>query len=83
MGNSVTSSLAKSGQAVAGRAAAAGKQGLDAITETASQVRDVASDAAESIVAYTKKNPVKALAIAAVSGALFYTAIKALSHSRD
>jgi ElaB/YqjD/DUF883 family membrane-anchored ribosome-binding protein len=60
-----------------------GKQGLDAITDMASQARDVASNASESIVAYTKKNPVKALAIAAASGALLYAAIKALSPSRD
>jgi ElaB/YqjD/DUF883 family membrane-anchored ribosome-binding protein len=60
-----------------------GKQALDAITDMASQARDVASNASESIVAYTKKNPVKALVIAAASGALLYAAIKARSPSRD
>jgi ElaB/YqjD/DUF883 family membrane-anchored ribosome-binding protein len=65
------------------RAQSMGKQGLDAITNMASQARDVASNASESIVAYTKKNPGKALAIAAASGALLYAAIKALSPSRD
>jgi ElaB/YqjD/DUF883 family membrane-anchored ribosome-binding protein len=65
------------------RAQSMGKQGLDAITDMANQARDVASNASESIVAYTKKNPVKALAIAAASGALLYAAIKARSPSRD
>lgn len=60
-----------------------GQQGLRAITDMASQARDAASNASESIVAYTKKNPVKALAIAAASGALLYAAMKALSPPRD
>jgi hypothetical protein len=60
-----------------------GKQGLDAISDAVGQARDVASDASDSIIAYTKKNPATALAIAALSGALLYAAIKALSPSRD
>jgi ElaB/YqjD/DUF883 family membrane-anchored ribosome-binding protein len=65
------------------RVQSASKQGLDAITEMAGQARDAASNASASVVAYTKKNPVKALAIAAASGAVLYAAIKALSPSRD
>lgn len=61
----------------------ASQQGLRAITDMAGQARDAASNASESIVAYTKKNPVKALAIAAASGALLYAAVKALSPSRN
>ncbi len=60
-----------------------GKRGLDAITNAASQARAAASNTSDSIVGYTKKNPVKALAIAAGSGALLYAAIKALRPSRD
>jgi ElaB/YqjD/DUF883 family membrane-anchored ribosome-binding protein len=74
-----TSSLTKA----ASRAQAMGRQSIDAISEVASQARDVASNASDSIVAYTKKNPVTALAIAAASGALLYAAIKALTPSRD
>lgn len=59
------------------------KQGLDAITDMANQAGDMASNATESIVAYTKKNPVLALSIAAAAGALLYAAIKALTPSRD
>ena len=64
------------------RAQATAKQGLDAITDMASQVRDVASNTSDSIVSYTKKNPVTSLAIAAASGALIYAAIKALKPAR-
>jgi len=61
-----------------------GKQGLDAITDMTSQARDVALNAGDSIVDYTKKNPVKALTIAATAGALLYAAMKALApDSRD
>jgi len=67
----------------ANRVQSMGKQGLDAITEMASQARDAASDASDSIVNYTKKNPIQALAIAAAAGALLYWAIKALTPSRD
>lgn len=66
-----------------GRAQSMGKQGVDNISDMASQARDAASNASDSIVAYTKENPVKALTIAAASGALLYAAIKALTPSRD
>ncbi|MGO9949685.1 MAG: hypothetical protein ACLPWG_22930 [Steroidobacteraceae bacterium] len=74
-----TSALTKA----ASRAQSMGRQSIDAISEVASQARDVASNASDSIVAYTKKNPVTALAIAAASGALLYAVIKALTPSRD
>jgi ElaB/YqjD/DUF883 family membrane-anchored ribosome-binding protein len=60
-----------------------GKRSLDAINNTASQARDLASNTSDSIVGYTKNNPVKALAIAAGAGVLLYAAIKALTPSRD
>jgi ElaB/YqjD/DUF883 family membrane-anchored ribosome-binding protein len=60
-----------------------GKQGLDAITDAVGQARDVASDASDSLIAYTKENPITALAIAAASGALVYAAIRELIASRD
>jgi ElaB/YqjD/DUF883 family membrane-anchored ribosome-binding protein len=65
------------------RAQSMGRQSIAAITDMASQARDVASTTSDSIVAYTKKNPVKALAIAAASGALIYAAIRALTPSRE
>jgi ElaB/YqjD/DUF883 family membrane-anchored ribosome-binding protein len=65
------------------RAQSMGRHSIDAVSEMASQARDVASNASDSIVAYTKKNPVTALAIAAASGALLYAVVKALSPSRE
>ena len=68
---------------VVGRAQSIGRQGMDTISDVASQARDVASNTSDSIVAYTKNNPVKALAIAVASGALLYAAINTLTSSRD
>ena len=46
-------------------------------------VSDAASQASDTIIAYTKKNPVQALMIAAVSGALLLALAKFLAPSRD
>jgi ElaB/YqjD/DUF883 family membrane-anchored ribosome-binding protein len=59
------------------------QQGFDTVSDIAGQARDVAATTADSIVSYTKRNPVQALAIAAASGALLYVAIKALRSYRD
>jgi ElaB/YqjD/DUF883 family membrane-anchored ribosome-binding protein len=59
------------------------QQGFDAVSDIAAQARDMVADTADSIVSYTKRNPVQALAIAAASGALIYVAIKALRSYRD
>jgi ElaB/YqjD/DUF883 family membrane-anchored ribosome-binding protein len=64
------------------RAQAAGRQSIDAIGDLASQARDAAASASDSVAAYTRRNPVTALAIAAACGALLYAAIKALTPSR-
>jgi ElaB/YqjD/DUF883 family membrane-anchored ribosome-binding protein len=58
------------------------KQGYATVTDFAGLARDAASDASDSVVAFTKKNPAAALAIAAATGALLYAAARALS-SRD
>ena len=67
----------------ADQAQSMGKQGMAIVSDMAGQARDVAADASDSIVRYTKKNPVKALAIAAASGALLYAVIKAMTPRRD
>jgi ElaB/YqjD/DUF883 family membrane-anchored ribosome-binding protein len=66
-----------------GRAQSTVQQSLDAINDIAGQARDAAANAADSIVSYTKKNPMTALAIAAASGVVLYAAIRALRSSRD
>jgi ElaB/YqjD/DUF883 family membrane-anchored ribosome-binding protein len=60
-----------------------GKQGIDAVSDAAQRTRDAASDTADSVVRYTKKNPMTALMIAAASGALLLTLIKVLRPSRN
>jgi hypothetical protein len=47
------------------------------------RARDTAAQASDSILEYTRTNPVKALMFAAASGALLLTLIKALTPSRD
>jgi ElaB/YqjD/DUF883 family membrane-anchored ribosome-binding protein len=64
------------------QARALGRQGVDAVSGVVSQARDVAADASDSIIAYTKKNPATALAIAAATGVAIYAAIKVLTSRR-
>jgi ElaB/YqjD/DUF883 family membrane-anchored ribosome-binding protein len=59
------------------------QSGWSAVSDKASQARDFASDAADTVVNYTRNNPVKALGIAAAAGALVYAIIRALTPSRD
>ena len=77
----------KQGQDIAGQAADQaqdlGRRGVAAARDTAQQALDAASDVAESMIGYTKKNPAKALLIAAASGALLMALAKVLSPSRD
>jgi ElaB/YqjD/DUF883 family membrane-anchored ribosome-binding protein len=70
-------------QNAARRAKSTAQQTMDAASDIAQETRDVAADASDSIVSFTKQNPVKALAIAAASGALLYAAIKTLQSYRD
>jgi ElaB/YqjD/DUF883 family membrane-anchored ribosome-binding protein len=66
-----------------GRAQSAMQQGFDTVSDIADQARDIAASTADSIVTYTKRNPLQALALAAASGALLYVAMKALRSYRD
>ena len=66
-----------------GRAQAMGRQGIDAVSDAAQRAQEIASDTSDSIIRYTKKNPVKALLIAAASGALIVSVIQLLKPSRD
>jgi ElaB/YqjD/DUF883 family membrane-anchored ribosome-binding protein len=47
------------------------------------QARDAASQASESVIAYAKENPVKAILIATASGAVLATLFHAIFRSRD
>jgi ElaB/YqjD/DUF883 family membrane-anchored ribosome-binding protein len=81
--NQVLSDAAPILKTTSNQARAIGRQGLDAVTDAVSYARDAASDASDSIIAYTKKNPATALAIAAATGVVLYAAIKILSSRRD
>jgi ElaB/YqjD/DUF883 family membrane-anchored ribosome-binding protein len=61
---------------VADRAQSMARQGLDSIAETVSHARDAVFDTSDSLVAYTEKNPVKALALAVATGALLYAVLR-------
>jgi ElaB/YqjD/DUF883 family membrane-anchored ribosome-binding protein len=56
---------------------------IDQVGAAASKVRDSAVEASDSLITYTKNNPIKALMMAAAAGALFLTVIKAFTPSRD
>jgi ElaB/YqjD/DUF883 family membrane-anchored ribosome-binding protein len=58
-------------------------QGMDSAKAAAKQVRDSAVQTSESIVSFTQENPVKAIFIAAASGALLVTLFNALYRPRD
>jgi hypothetical protein len=53
------------------------------VTKLAQQGEDVAAAASDSVIACTKKNPAKALTIAAVAGALLCALTKANATRRD
>ena len=81
--NQVLNDAAPVLKSTASQARALGRQGVDAVSDVVGQARDAAADATDSIIAYTKKNPATALAIAAATGVVIYAAIKVLTSRRD
>ena len=59
------------------------KQGINTVKDAVQKTRDSVSGSSDALIAYTQENPVKALMIAAVSGAVFWTLLKAIAPSRD
>ena len=78
----LTSNVGPSIDKVTGKAQAMAKHGGDMTDAAIQQVRGTAVDATDSLMKYTKKNPGKALVIAAASGALLAALVVALSPSR-
>jgi ElaB/YqjD/DUF883 family membrane-anchored ribosome-binding protein len=66
-----------------GRAQSMGRQGMDAVSDAAQRARDFSVNASDAIIGYTKDNPLKALLIAAASGAAVLGLIQVLRASRD
>ncbi|MDP9090017.1 MAG: hypothetical protein M3O26_14900 [Pseudomonadota bacterium] len=56
---------------------------MDTVSDAAQKAKDFAADTQDSIVAYTREQPVKALLIAAAAGAALITLIRAFSSSND
>ena len=53
------------------------------VGDATQRIRDTASHASESVTEYAKANPVKAILIAAASGAVIATLVHTISRSRD
>gem|GEM_PF-6310047 len=67
----------------ADQAYALGKRGISAASGAAKQALDSAANASDALIKYTKKNPTKALLVAAATGAALLALVKILTPSRD
>lgn len=68
---------------VSSQAEAAARRGMDAVRDTSQQLREKAVHAQDVTVAYVKDEPVKAMLIAAATGALLMGLISMMGRSRD
>jgi len=68
---------------VSSQAEAAARRGMDAVRDTSQQLRERAVQASDMTVAYVKDEPVKAMLIAAATGALLMGIISMMGRSRD
>jgi len=67
--------------AIRGHAGTDGATEVHGVSDAAQKARDLAADAQDSIIAYTRKEPLKALLIAVTAGALVLPLLKALARS--
>lgn len=65
------------------QASALMQRGVDSVRDTSQQLRDKALRASDNTVNYVKDEPVKAMLIAAATGAALMALISLMSHSRD
>ena len=68
---------------VASQAEAAARRGMDAVRDTSQQLRERAAQAQDMTVAYVKDEPIKAMLIAAATGAVLMGIVSMLGRSRD
>jgi ElaB/YqjD/DUF883 family membrane-anchored ribosome-binding protein len=66
---------------VSSQAEAAARRGIDAVRDTSQQLREKAQRASDSAVGYVKDEPMKAMLIAAATGALLMGLVALLSRS--
>ena len=69
--------------ALAQQASALTQQGLDAVRDGSRQLRDKAQRASDVTVRYIQDEPVKAMLIAAATGAALMALISLVAHSRN
>jgi ElaB/YqjD/DUF883 family membrane-anchored ribosome-binding protein len=67
----------------ADKAQAAASHAMDSLNAATQTVRATASDVGDSVVSYTRDNPVTTILISAAVGALIATVVSALLPSRD
>jgi len=68
---------------VSSQAEAAARRGMEAVRDTSQQLKERAQQAQDMTVAYVKDEPIKAMLIAAATGALLMGLISLLGRSRD
>jgi ElaB/YqjD/DUF883 family membrane-anchored ribosome-binding protein len=68
---------------VTSQAEAAARRGMDAVRDTSQQLRERAAQAQDMTVAYVKDEPIKAMLIAAATGAVLMGIVSMLGRSRD
>ena len=68
---------------VAEKAETLARRGIDAVKDGSQQLRERAQQASDSTVAYIKDEPVKAILIAAATGAALMALISLVTRSRD
>ncbi len=68
---------------VSSQAEAAARRGMEAVRDTSQALRERAARASDSAVGYVKDEPVKAMLIAAATGALLMGLVAMLSRNRD
>ena len=84
IGTSTNKPMAQQSQDMADNAAeAAARRGMEAVRDTSQQLRERALQAQDMTVAYVKDEPIKAMLIAAATGALLMGIISMLGRSRD
>ena len=65
------------------QASALAQRGVDAVRDSSQQLRDKALQASDSTVSYIKDEPVKAMLIAAATGAALMAMLSLLTRSRE
>src|SRR6195952_605902 len=68
---------------VTSQAEAPARRGMEAVRDTSQQLRERALQASDMTVSYVKDEPIKAMLIAAATGALLMGIISLISRSRD